>query len=80
MASPKQNENCKLYLLTPPTIEPVSFAETLQRAIDAAPEIVAAAQRLFDKGLIDQADGGYLTSLGLDAAEHVQNVLQILRG
>ena len=47
---------------------------------DAAPEIVAAAQRLFDKGLIDQADGGSLTSLGLDAAGHVQNVLQILRG
>ncbi|MCD8522647.1 MAG: TIGR02647 family protein [Saccharospirillaceae bacterium] len=46
---------------------------------DAAPETVAAAQRLFDKGLIDQADGGYLTSLGLDAAEHVQNLLQILK-
>lgn len=47
---------------------------------DAAPELVAAAQRLHQKGLIDQPDGGYLTGLGLDAAEHVQNLLQILRG
>ena len=46
---------------------------------DAAADVVAAAQRLFDKGLIDQPDGGYLTSLGLDAAEHVQNLLQILK-
>lgn len=46
---------------------------------DAAPELIAAAQRLFDKELIDQPDGGYLTSLGHEAAEHVQHVLQILR-
>lgn len=46
---------------------------------DAAPELVDAAQRLHQKGLIDQPDGGYLTALGLDAAEHVQNLLQILR-
>ncbi len=47
---------------------------------DAAPELVAAAQRLHQKGLIDQPDGGYLTALGHEAAEHVQNLLQILRG
>ncbi len=39
----------------------------------------AAARRLHDKGLTDQADGGYLTSLGHDAAEHIQNLLQILK-
>ncbi len=44
MASNKKNENCKLYLLTPAKIEPVSFAETLQRTIDAAPEIIGAVQ------------------------------------
>ena len=40
---------------------------------------IAATQRLFDKGLITQADGGYLTSLGLTAAEHAQNLLQIIK-
>lgn len=40
---------------------------------------VSAAQRLFDKGLTSQVDGGYLTSLGRTAAEHVQGVLQILK-
>ena len=44
----------------------------------AAPSAIAAAQRLFDKELITQADGGYLTSLGRDAAEHAQGLLTIL--
>lgn len=44
MASKPASENCKLYILTPAQIEPVSFAETLQRTIDAAPEIVGAVQ------------------------------------
>lgn len=35
---------CTLYLLTPPAIEPVSFAETLKRAIGAAPDAVGAVQ------------------------------------
>lgn len=39
---------------------------------------VDAAQRLHDKGLITQHDGGYLTSLGLDAAEHAQALQMIL--
>ncbi|MFT4635224.1 MAG: hypothetical protein ACI854_002281 [Arenicella sp.] len=40
---------------------------------------IAAAQRLFDKGLTSQTDGGYLTSLGRTAAEHAQGLLQILK-
>ncbi len=44
----------------------------------AAPKAIAAAQRLFEKELITQADGGYLTSLGRDAAEHAQGLLTIL--
>lgn len=39
---------------------------------------VDAAQRLYDKGLVTQTDGGYLTDLGLDAAEHSQILLTIL--
>ena len=44
----------------------------------AAPSAIAAAQRLHDKGLTTLNDGGYLTSLGLDAAEHTQALLTIL--
>lgn len=46
----------------------------------AQPNVIAAAQRLFDKGLISQNDGGYLTPLGRTAAEHAQNLLQIING
>lgn len=44
----------------------------------AAPSAIAAARRLFEKGLVDQVDGGYLTSLGHEAAEHAQALLTIL--
>lgn len=40
---------------------------------------IAAARRLHQKGLITQSDGGYLTSLGLDAAMNVQAALTILK-
>lgn len=39
---------------------------------------VEAVQSLFDKGLVTQADGGYLTDLGRKAAEHAQALMQIL--
>lgn len=44
----------------------------------AAPEVIAATRRLYSKGLLTQADGGYLTGLGRDAAEHAQALLMIL--
>lgn len=47
---------------------------------DATPEAVAATQRLFEKGLITQPDGGYLSHEGVEAAEHAHAVLNILRG
>lgn len=46
---------------------------------DATPSAIAAAERLFEKGLLTQADGGYLTTLGYEAAQHVQGAMQILR-
>ncbi|BES72955.1 TIGR02647 family protein [Marinobacter nanhaiticus D15-8W] len=45
----------------------------------ATPDAVAAAERLHRKGLTTQIDGGYLTQLGIEAAEHAQRVLGILR-
>lgn len=44
----------------------------------ASATAIAASQRLYEKGLITQTDGGYLTSLGIDAAEHAQILLTIL--
>jgi len=38
---------------------------------DAEASLVSAAQRLFEKGIIDSPDGGYLTDLGLDLIEHI---------
>ena len=45
---------------------------------DADQDIIAATERLFNKGLISQVDGGYLTGLGRDAALHAHNLLTIL--
>ncbi|NOT10352.1 MAG: TIGR02647 family protein [Methylococcaceae bacterium] len=45
----------------------------------AAPDVIAATQRLFSKGLITREDGGYLTHLGLEAAERAQAILDILK-
>jgi uncharacterized protein (TIGR02647 family) len=40
---------------------------------------VAAAKRLHKKGLITQTDGGYLTVLGMEAAEHAECLCRILQ-
>ena len=41
-------------------------------------QVISAVQRLHAKGLITQSDGGYLTRLGREAAEHAQTMLGIL--
>ena len=48
-------------------------------ASSASTDAVAATERLYRKGLISQTDGGYLTELGREAAEHTQGVLCLLR-
>jgi uncharacterized protein (TIGR02647 family) len=52
-----------------------SLMQGLKVRKDADPEVIAAAKRLHEKGIVQQPDGGYLTDLGHDLAEHVQ-VLQ----
>lgn len=47
-------------------------------ASEAPDATVAAAQRLFDKGLTDQMDGGYLTERGVEAAKHVHGLFSLL--
>jgi uncharacterized protein (TIGR02647 family) len=45
---------------------------------NADPEVIAAAQRLFAKGLITLADGGFLTRQGREAAEHAHAAVKLL--
>ena len=56
--------------------------QTTQQGIkvhsNANSEQVKAVERLFEKGLVTQVDGGYLTNLGRNAAEHAQALLLIL--
>lgn len=44
----------------------------------AGTENIEAVRRLFDKGLVTQKDGGYLTDLGRAAAEHAQSLILML--
>ena len=44
----------------------------------ASEEKIAAVERLFDKGLVTQVDGGYLTDIGKKAAEHAQALILML--
>ncbi len=46
---------------------------------DARPGLVNAAKQLHELGLITEHDGGYLTDLGHEAAEHLQLALQIMK-
>ncbi len=55
-----------------------SIQEGIKIHGSAKPELINAAARLFEKGLISQPDGGYLTDLGIEVAEHAQAVLQTL--
>ncbi|MBT1451347.1 TIGR02647 family protein [Glaciecola sp. XM2] len=45
---------------------------------DAGEEVVAAVQRLYEKGIVTQADGGYLTDLGHDLHARIEVVAQAL--
>ncbi len=45
---------------------------------NADPSVIAATRRLYEKGLVTQMDGGYLTDLGREVAEHAQLALTIL--
>ncbi len=45
---------------------------------NAEPRVIAAAKHLFDAGFTTQVDGGYLTALGIEAAEHAQSLHTLL--
>ena len=45
---------------------------------NARPEAIAACRQLFDAGLIDRDDGGYLTDAGIEAREHAQMLIGLV--
>jgi uncharacterized protein (TIGR02647 family) len=60
------------------TLYKESTQEGLKVHKAAGDAAAAAAQRLHAKGLITHSDGGYLTNLGIEAAEHARALLTIL--
>ena len=54
-----------------------SLMQGLKVHHDAEPELINAAQRLFDKGIVSLPDGGYLTDLGHDLVEHAQVIASV---
>ena len=55
-----------------------SHMEGLKIHHDADKILVKSARSLFDKGLVSQTDGGYLTDSGREMAEHLHTVLDTL--
>lgn len=45
---------------------------------DAPSQLVSAAQSLFDKGVITQNDGGYLTELGHELQQRAIGLFEVL--
>lgn len=66
----------ELHILTLYDLSSQQSGIKVHRTADAV--AIAATRRLYDKGLLTQPDGGYLTGLGLEAAEHAQALLTIL--
>ncbi len=60
----------------------IKFKDSTQEGIKvhqtAAPALIEAAERLFEKGMITQNDGGYLTPRGLIAVEHAHTLHDLL--
>ena len=54
------------------TLEGIKVHKTAEESV------IQATNRLYNKGLVTQQDGGYLTDLGREVAEHVQAALTIL--
>ena len=82
----KHHEDAHL-TFTPSTMEELNLllqfdSSTLDRGIkvhsNARREVIAACKALFDRGLLDQPDGGYLTDAGIEALAHAQSLAGLL--
>jgi uncharacterized protein (TIGR02647 family) len=57
---------------------PESTMEGIKVHKTAKTELVSAVKRLYEKKMVTQVDGGYLTDLGREAAELSQALLTML--
>ena len=57
---------------------PATQTEGIKVHKTAKPELVEAVKRLYEKNMVTQTDGGYLTDLGREAAEATQTLLTML--
>lgn len=57
---------------------PESTMEGIKVHKTAKPELISAVERLYEKKMVSQIDGGYLTDLGREAAELSQTLLTML--
>ncbi len=55
-----------------------SAATGIKVHTEASPDMQKAVQSLYDKGLCTLPDGGYLTSEGIEVAEHADKILRVL--
>lgn len=55
-----------------------STADGIKIVATGDPAVVAAAERLFDKGIISDSDGGHLTDSGREAVEHMNRLFNQL--
>ena len=70
--------NAEIRVLTLFNLDSAMEGIKVHKSADA--ETLGAIQRLYEKGLLTQQDGGYLTDLGIHCAEHLQTALRILNG
>ncbi len=59
-------------------LHPNSSSEEISIATTADPAVVAAAKRLFQKGLVSQEDGGHLTDAGGEAADLMSQLADLV--
>ena len=45
----------------------------------ASEQDVSATKRLYEKGLVTKVDGGYPTSLGKDAVDHLYDLVKMIK-
>jgi uncharacterized protein (TIGR02647 family) len=64
--------NILLHYKVTTTLEGIKVHKT------AAPATIEATKRLYRKGLITLEDGGYLTALGHETAEHAHALLGLI--
>lgn len=55
-----------------------SSPEDVNISANADPAMIAAAQRLFDKGLVSTEAGGQLTDAGREAADHLNRLTNLM--